>query len=455
MKIQTKITLLFFSIGTIGLFVFHFAVFYFVSEFNFDDFYKRLEARAKIAAAAGIYSNEKSADYQEMRGRYLEKMEDEKSYVFSVDSIKRRQSEMPVDLPEQFYSNILARGNARYNRNNTFYYGRLFKTESSSYIVIVSASDPSGFNELETLRKVLIIFFVISVLLTYAAGKIFSYYTIRPLTTVIRNVKNISANNLHLRLNELQGKDEMTELVLTFNNMLNRLETSFATQNNFVSNASHELKTPIAIITAEVELLLAQKDLAPQTRTSAELVLSHAEKLGHIITSLLGLAQTGFDGKKQNWQKIRIDELVLTVADSVKKIVPNSIIQLDFSALPANEDELFTEGNINLLQLALSNIVINACKYSSNKPVEIKVVSQNGRISLIVTDRGIGIPQKEQQHIFEPFFRASNTSDYSGHGIGLPLTLNIIRLHKGSIGIRSEEEVGTEMQVILPVCKES
>jgi signal transduction histidine kinase len=455
MKIQTKITLLFFSIGTIGLFVFHFAVFYFVSEFNFDDFYKRLEARAKIAAAASIYSNEKSADYQEMRGRYLEKMEDEKSYVFSVDSIKRRQSEKPVDLPEQFYSNILARGNARYNRNNTFYYGRLFKTESSSYIVIVSASDPSGFNELETLRKVLIIFFVISVLLTYAAGKIFSYYTIRPLTTVIRNVKNISANNLHLRLNELQGKDEMTELVLTFNNMLNRLETSFATQNNFVSNASHELKTPIAIITAEVELLLAQKDLAPQTRTSAELVLSHAEKLGHIITSLLGLAQTGFDGKKQNWQKIRIDELVLTVADSVKKIVPNSIIRLDFSALPANEDELFTEGNINLLQLALSNIVINACKYSSNKPVEIKVVSQNGRISLIVTDRGIGIPQKEQQHIFEPFFRASNTSDYSGHGIGLPLTLNIIRLHKGSIGIRSEEEVGTEMQVILPVCKES
>jgi len=105
-----------------------------------------------------------------------------------------------------------------------------------------------------------------------------------------------------------------------------------------------------------------------------------------------------------------------------------------------------------LLQLAISNIVLNACKYSSNRPVNVQVTAHDGRVIIIkVTDKGIGIPEEEQQHIFEPFFRASNTSDFQGHGIGLPLTLNIIRLHKGSIGIRSEEQVGTEIQILLPV----
>jgi signal transduction histidine kinase len=451
MKLQNKLTLLFFSIGTVGLILFHAAIFYFVSEFNFEDFFKRLQARVKLAAEINLYPDEKSAAYQEVRNRYLEKMEEEQDYIIPVSSLARMQFNRPVSLPESFYQAIVSKGDARYNKDNHFYYGKLFKTAKGNYIVMVTASDPYGFQELETLRKVLLVVFAVSVLLTYISGKIFSHYSVKPLTSVIRKVNNISANNLHLRLEELKGRDEMSELVLTFNNMLNRLETAFATQNNFVSNASHELKTPLSIITAETELMLSGGNMDPLAEASARTILSHADKLGHIITSLLGMAQSGFDGKKQNWQRIRVDELVMTVADSVKKIDPECTIQLDFSTLPAEESQLYTEGNVNLLQLALSNIVINACKYSNNQPVEISVRTENQRIIIAITDKGIGIPENEQQHIFEPFFRASNTSDFEGHGIGLPLTLNIIRLHKGSIGIRSEEQKGTEMQIMLPV----
>ncbi|RYZ97227.1 MAG: ATP-binding protein, partial [Sphingobacteriaceae bacterium] len=147
------------------------------------------------------------------------------------------------------------------------------------------------------------------------------------------------------------------------------------------------------------------------------------------------------------------DELVLDVVESAKKIDPQSVIDIDFSSLPADERLLCTEGNMNLLRLAISNIVLNACKYSNNQPVEIKIAAGNDRITIAVADRGIGIPVREQQHIFEPFFRASNTNEFEGHGIGLPLTLNIIRLHKGTIGISSEEQKGTEIQVLLPVYK--
>ncbi|EOR94515.1 Two-component system sensor histidine kinase [Arcticibacter svalbardensis MN12-7] len=455
MKIKTKITLLFFLISTCGLILLNATIFYFVSEFSFEDFFERLEARVNLAAQIKIHPNEKSAAYHEIRTNYLEKLENERDYITKFEAGAGNRFKKPLNLPDQFYQDIInKKAKARYNEDNKFYAGELFETPYGKYIIIVAATDPYGFKELAELRRILIIFFIVSVILSFVAGNVFSYYTINPLSGIMKQVKNITANNLHLRLEELNGKDEIAELVQTFNNMLNRLETSFETQNNFVSNASHELRTPLTIITGETELLLSQKELTPETQQLIKTILSEAEKLGQILASLLGLAQTGFDGKKQNWQTIRVDELVMNVVALAKKIEPESIIDINFSGLPEDETKLYTEGNINLLQLALSNIVMNACKYSKNQPVEIKLNVENERLMISVTDKGIGIPLQDQQHIFEPFFRASNTSDYEGHGIGLPLTLNIIRLHKGSIGILSEEKSGTEIQIFLPVLKQ-
>ena len=453
MKIQTKITLLFFGLGTIGLTLLTASIFYFVSAFNFEDFFKRLQARANLAAEINIHPDDKSAAYQEVRNRYLEKLAEEQDFLIKLDSNNKFTHPGNLVLPESFYNTIIQTGKARYNEENHFYYGGLYHTDWGDYVVVVSAADPYGFKELEALTKILIVIFIVFLVLIFVAGRIFSHYTVKPITSIIKRVNNISANNLNSRLKELKGKDELAELVSTFNSMLNRLETAFETQNNFVSNASHELKTPLAIISGEVELLLTQNDISEKTRASTQLILSHAEKLGHILTSLLGLAQSGFDGKRQNWQRIRIDELVLEVAEAVKKIDPEGTIQIDFSDLPADDSQLFVDGNLNLLQLALSNIMLNACKYSNHQTVKVSVTSKQGRVNISVVDLGIGIPDEEQQHIFEPFFRASNTSQFEGYGIGLPLTLNIIRLHKGTIGISSEENVGTEINILIPVCE--
>jgi signal transduction histidine kinase len=453
MKLQTKITLLFFGISTIGLILLNASIFYFVSEFNFEDFFKRLEARVNLAAEINIKPDKESIAYHRVRTQYLEKLVNEQEFIIKLDTAKAPNYTRAINLPAYFYADIIAGKKARYNSKNNFYAGSVFKVDGSMYIVVVTATDPYGFKELEELKRVLLFIFVVSIILTYVAAKIFSHYTLQPVRGIIKRVKNITANNLHERLDEVKGKDEIAELVLTFNNMLNRLETAFETQNNFVSNASHELRTPLTIITSETELLLNDDQLSDNARSSVKIMLAEAEKLGHILASLLGLAQSGFDGKKQNWQKIRVDELVLNVADSVMKIDRESVIDLDFADLPTDEDQLCTEGNVHLLQLAVSNIVLNACKYSNNHPVKVQVTSLSGRIIIKVTDKGIGIPEEEQQHIFEPFFRASNTTKFQGHGIGLPLTLNIIRLHKGSIGIRSEEQVGTEIQIFLPVIR--
>ncbi|MEO6521754.1 MAG: HAMP domain-containing sensor histidine kinase [Mucilaginibacter sp.] len=446
MKIQTKITLMFLALSTGILILLNAFILYFEYKFNYQDFYKRLEARVKLAAQIHLFPGEESRAYQQVRNRYLEKLDNEKEHIIKANALGTFSND---GLPEEFFNAVVTYSIYSYKNDNQFFAGKIVNRGNEKFIVAVSATNPYGLNEIHELQKILLIGFLGSLIVVFFAGKVFSHYTFIPVRKLTDRVKGITSNNLHLRL-EPSGKDEIAELSFTFNDMLNRLETAFETQNNFVSNASHELRTPLTIINSEVEIALKNYPTGQAGQQFLHVMQAETNKLIQILNSLLLLAQSGYDGKKQNWQSIRVDELVWLAIASVKKIHPESNIEVDLSELPQNQEALNTPGNSNLLNLAITNIINNACKYSQNKLVMVKLRVQNKNIVLSITDKGIGIPETEVQHIFEPFFRASNTSDFYGHGVGLPLALNIIRLHKGSIGIRSEVNVGTEIQVFLP-----
>ncbi len=447
MQIAKKITLLFAILSAVIISLLSGFVWYFSNEFAFEDFYKRLEARVKIAAQIKLYEDVNNTAYAKMRNQYLERLPSEKEYIMRAGEVKA----LDRKLPASFYNRIKTGAMARYRVENHFYAGKFFENKNSGYIVIVSANDPFGFRELKDLQRILIIGFFLSVILSFIVGWKFSNYMLMPLRNIIKSVKKIKAENLHLRLDVKAGNDEMSQLAQTFNNMLNRLETAFETQNNFISNASHELRTPLTIISGEVELAMKTIDDQQKQGKALSKIKDEAERLEHILTSLLGLAQSGFNGKNQPWEEVRMDELLWEIKDSVNQVHPNSKIEIDFSKLPDDENLLTLRANKNLMKLALNNIVSNACKYSNEKLVSVSIESNANTLSIAVTDRGIGIPQTDIQHIFEPFYRASNTNDFKGYGVGLPLSLNIIRLHRGSIAIKSQEGVGTEIKVLLPV----
>lgn len=448
MEIAKKITLLFAILSAIIISLLSGFVWYFSNDFAFEDFYKRLEARVNIAAQIKLYEDGNNKVYAKMRNQYLERLPSEKEYIIEAG---KATDKVDRELPASFYNRIKAGSTARYRVENHFYAGKFFNNNGTEYIVIVSANDPFGFRELKDLQRILIIGFFLSVILSFVVGWKFSNYMLMPLRNVIKSVKKIKAENLHLRLDVKKGNDEMSQLAQTFNNMLNRLETAFETQNNFISNASHELRTPLTIISGEVELAMKTiEDTAKQEKALTK-IKDEAERLEHILTSLLGLAQSGFNGKNQPWEEVRMDELLWEIKESVNQVHPNSKIEIDFTKLPNDEELLTLRVNKNLIKLAISNIVNNACKYSNENLVSISIESNANMLSIAVTDRGIGIPQTDIQHIFEPFYRASNTNDFKGYGVGLPLSLNIIRLHRGSIAIKSQEGVGTEIKVLLPV----
>ena len=124
---------------------------------------------------------------------------------------------------------------------------------------------------------------------------------------------------------------------------------------------------------------------------------------------------------------------------------------MDIPSLPSDEELISFNGNYALIKMAISNIVMNACKYSGNKPVCLQLHPGGSFSSIVIRDEGIGIPGEELQHIYEPFYRASNSKSFQGHGIGLPLANNIIRLHKGKIHVSSTVGKGTVVTIELPV----
>ncbi|MCW3464431.1 sensor histidine kinase [Chitinophaga nivalis] len=451
MKIRTKILVLFAGLTISTILAMSILVYYFANQHSFEDFYKRLEIRAYLTAKATLpYYESDSVIYNEIREEHLEKLPAEKEYFLPVSSDHIVTKDPGLQLPDEFYRQVARDNKATYREGDRFYEGVLYKSKQGLYIVIVSAINQYSVEYLLWLRKILIICSTISGMILIGAGIFFSRYILLPIRQMMAQVKNISSRNLHLRLHVDESGDEINELAGTFNNMLDRLETAFETQNNFVSNASHELSTPLTAIIGEAELAL-NKDRTPEKYVySLQNILSEAGRLEHITKSLLHLAQTGFDGKKQDWGLIRIDELLFTVKHTIDKMNPGNFVSIDYSLFPEEEEKLVISGNAQLLELALSNIVSNAVKYSNNQPVSMALAATDKKNIIIVKDLGIGIPANDLPYIFSPFFRASNTDRFKGYGIGLPLAMNIIRMHKGNIIVNSQVNVGTEISIELP-----
>jgi signal transduction histidine kinase len=245
----------------------------------------------------------------------------------------------------------------------------------------------------------------------------FSRHIFDPIKDITEKVKQISTQNIHLRLINKDAESEVSELINTFNDLFNRIETSFETQKNFISNASHELGTPLTAIIGEADVALMKFRTTDEYVQSIKSILQQAERLDQITKSLLFLAQTGYKGKAITFEMVRIDQVLWETKELIDKLNPANKILFELSLLPDDPKKLKVHGNKQLLQLAFANIVNNACKYSGNKQVVVYIASSNSNVIVTTKDDGIGIPEVELKFIYDPFFRASNTKLFEGYGI--------------------------------------
>jgi signal transduction histidine kinase len=383
----------------------------------------------------------------------------------SVEKFKEVQKKFPLSLPAEIVRIYNDSNESVFIKDSTFqwpasvinqvrnqkfiyYYqgsrqvvGIYYVDNSGNFAVLVSATDIYGAQQMHQLFLVMFSIFIISVFIHLFAGRLFARIALSPIIKVIHDVKIIRSSSLDKRLETKGGKDEINELVHTFNNLLEHLEQSFEAQRSFVANASHELKTPLTSIVGEVEVALSQERTKDEYKNTLKDVLAESARLNELINNLFDLAQANFGITE--FQELRLDELIWQVKDEWTNKIPDSKVEL-FYHRTEDPKKYIIYGNNYLLFIAVGNILKNAIKFSDNKMVTCALYLQNNFPVISIRDNGIGIKKEDIQNIFLPFFRGANAIGYSGYGIGLSLVDKIFRLHNVRISINSELGKGTE-----------
>lgn len=332
------------------------------------------------------------------------------------------------------------------NKESCLYYD---VTDKPHLIVVVTAENLTGKKYIGDLRNIFLVYFPGAVLVALVAGYLFSRSLVKPMKDTIHDVKLITSQNLSHRLTIGNNKDELAELNATFNDLLNRLEESFDIQRRFISNASHELSTPLTSLSSQIEVSLLHERSGEEYRRVLKSMLEDVKQLHQLTKTLLEIAKAGTHGAI-SLDKIRIDEVIIRAHNEVIKQNPKFKINLDFADLPENEEECMVFGNVHLLQSAIKNIIENGCKYSPGNTDEVHLTFKNKSIEINFHNDGDTIPDAEMEQLFEPFYRGSNAEGKRGVGLGLTLTKRIISLHKGFLEVSSGHEKGTNFTIILP-----
>jgi signal transduction histidine kinase len=452
MKIRQRLTLQFVGIVAV-IFGFVLGSVYYFNRMNAEsDFYKRIEERAYVAAYKFLEEDEVTKDrietfeklyLQSLPREIIQVLDDSNAYAF----IERNSS---VSFSRDLLDRIRRDSMAYYREGDRQFVGIYYKDNQGNFVILASAVDIPGEAKLAFFRTQLIVSFACSLLFIFVGGVFFARRALVPMNSIVRRVQKITASNLNLRVETDNGNDEIGELALTFNDMLKRLEQSFELQRTFVSNASHELRTPITAIIGEIEVLLTRKRKNDEYKESLQNVLAEAEQLKELLNMLLNLAQTSLLEKNELVEEIRIDEMLWEIRDDLLKKNPKTKIQITMHELPENPEGLLIHANPYLLASAFGNLLDNALKFSNNHPIDCSLYLEHQQVFVVITDRGIGISKEDIKSLFLPFFRAQNARSFAGHGVGLALAEKIIRVHGGRIAIASNVGNGTTVTVSLP-----
>ena len=456
MKIKTRIILLFTTISTFYIVSFALYVSYFTRDSLQTKFYHRLEENATIVGNHIVQNDEYNNQiYYEVRRKYLAQLSEGKDYLLRIvkDSTNLRFTP-DLPLPVSFYTDAIVHGKARYLHGKTSYVAVFFvdALHKEDLLVISEGVDEYGHDEQRTLDRTVVSGALIAVGLVVLISFYFANNLLVPIQAINNDLTQIDVSHLDMRLQSKfnSENDEIGMLIANFNSMMNRLDTSVKSQQSFIGNASHSLRTPLTIIGGEAELALQHMDKEHEAYYSVETIFKQASKMSLIVNNLLLLSRSGFDRKIENKQQVRIDEMLYDVQRNEKSVNPESRIHLDFSNIPEESHRLNVFVNPDLFYIAFSNVLSNACKYGEDNMVTISLECHLKNIVVKITDDGIGIPMQDQPHIFDSFYRASNVGQIYGNGLGLVLAKNIFDLHGSRLTISSIEGRGTAVTVTIP-----
>jgi signal transduction histidine kinase len=448
MKIKNRLALYFTLISAVILLIALSTIFITFNSFVRTDFYSRLMDRAKVAAQLYLEADEISADsLSHVRERYLKQLPGEVTRFYddrnAASFIKDRQQYWSSDI----INIVRKRKQLEFTEGDRQTVGIYYNDNQGNFVILTSAADMQGHQRIADLVEIMLFMFVCVITGLFFIGRWFAKKALEPIDEIVKQMQQVRASNLSLRIAEGNGKDEISKLAQNFNRLLKHLDNAFEIQQTFVTNASHELKTPITSIIGEVEVALNKRRTPEEYEQILTSVLNDTERLNDTITGLMELAQVDMSYTQAALSPVAIDELIWELADYWTNKLGKGLFAVSIQHLPDDPEKLLIPANKALLTIALNNIIGNAYKFSNNQRVQCDLYADNNRISITITDRGIGIPADEMEKVFQSFYRGANVKDYHGNGIGLYITGKIITLFNGTISVISNTSNGSAITI--------
>lgn len=452
MTIKGQLTLTFTLLTTIILSAFSIMIYTLSSNYKREEFFERLRDQAVFAGR--FYFNVKAVTAKQLKEFY----ESEFTRLINEDIVIYNQSKEIIFEDGGTRSRMSSEDEKLLFSGQTILLdlpdgkqlaGVKMDHDGKAYYIVVEALDRYGQNKLDYLRNVMFGVLAFSIIVSLFAGRLFAQRTLNPIADVIEQVNHISSDQLSLRVHTKNSQDEIAELANTFNRMLEGLEVNFSLNKSFVQHASHELRTPLTAIRGQIEVAMMQERSTENYIKTLGSILEDIQNLTVLTNGLLELSQLTNSTFKPKFEELRMDALVWEVEETVKSLKPAYKISISF-ADNIDEDSLIVSGNHTWLVNCIKNLTENACKFSPDKTAKIHLSNAGKKLAITFTDNGIGIPQQDQDKIFEPFFRSENAMNISGHGIGLSLCKRIVDLHKGDLLLVSSSSKGTVFRMLLP-----
>jgi signal transduction histidine kinase len=440
-KVQTRLTVL--CSGVFGIIFAIIALVIFGLYYNNTKqlIYKNLDKIANISALFYLEEDELNAyEFEKIKKQFEEIVSNDDYQVYNeVNQICYGEQQMVI--PADILDKIRSEQRLSFTTDEHLCYGIFYEDNQGDFVIIAKEKRNVLDEQIHLLLWILLTCFLTGLIAIVLLSRWVSHIAYRPFSKIINQVNNISMNNLDVQIESPGTKDELQDLIDTFNKLLAKISETFVIQKNFVSYVSHEFKTPLASMLGHLEVFSIKDRSAEEYKEVTQKLIQQIYQLDEILDTLIVISD--LRKEMETMIPLRIDELLWEIIDKISETYMNPKISVNIDIQPEDEPMLSITKNRTQLFMALFNLIDNAVKYSPGKLVEIRLYKEDEHLQLSITDKGIGIPPNQMEHISKPFYRADNAQQIQGSGIGLSIALLILEKNQIKYHIHSETGIGT------------
>jgi len=405
-----------------------------------------LEKNAKIAGIYYLEADEQSPlKHLESKNQYESLV---KRAMVAVYNAEGRVSYGGLKYDNQISKSLLTQLKSQktvyFKTEDSFYFGLYYPDNQGDFFVFVKESNTDFNQQLNRLLFILVLVFLVALISIVLLSVWLSKYAYLPIRNVIQEIQDKDLNTIQEPLTVIKTKDELQDLIESYNALLRRISENMIIRKNFVSYVSHEFRTPLAGILGSMEVFGTKSRSQEEYQELAATITEHVNFLNHLIGNFLLLTED--QALKRSMEVFRIDEVVW---DLVPKFARTFTVPLKIE-LEVDEPRYFNfRGNRMLLALSISNLIENALKYANGQEVLVRMTTADERLSLQIIDQGIGIPQGELEAVKQTFYRATNVGKVKGSGIGLSFAQIVFKDQGVDFAIHSND-LGTTVSLLFP-----